>query len=95
MVSRDRSETGEYLEAIGLIFRFEQFLAECKLARFSQVGRNNISALVVWNWFGKEIFIPVRDGGNVDISATVEEMVITAKAGPQIGLQIADRFFQP
>ena len=54
-----------------------------------------ISALVVWNWFGKEIFLPVRDGGSIDISAAVEKTVVTAKAEPQIGLQKAGRFFQP
>ena len=83
------------LEAVNLVFGFEQFFGQSCLAVLSEVGGADVTSCRVGHGLGEDVAFLLGDGRDIHIGAAVQKTVVAFDTLPQTGLEIENRLLQP
>ena len=82
-------------ESVNLLFGFEKLFGQGCLALLSEIGGTDAMSCRVGHGLGEEVGFLVGEGGDIRISAAVQQTVVAFDTLPQTGLKKEDRLSEP
>ena len=82
-------------EAVDLVFGLEEFFGQGFLTFLPEVGGADSVACLIHHGHDEDILFLLGNRRDIHIGAAVQKTVVASDTGPQIGLQIEGRLFQP